>query len=222
MIIWQPEEMNADCANKLLKILEEPPAQTLFLLVSEDASKLMITIQSRTQLIRVPKISSEDLSTNLQQTKNQTRNNADAVSAFADGSFLAALAYLETSENQDQQRNQFIQLMRVCYKKEVLAMMDWADELSTIGKERQKLFIQYTLHMLRQSILSNYMGDTLTKVSSEEAAFLEKFAPFISGNNIREFMTTLDAAYYQIDRNANARILFTQLCFQTMRYIHQA
>jgi DNA polymerase-3 subunit delta' len=222
MVIWQPEEMNADCANKLLKILEEPPAQTLFLLVSEDASKLMITIQSRTQLIRVPKISSEDLSTYLQQTKNQTRTNADAVSAFADGSFLAALAYLETSDNQDQQRNQFIQLMRVCYKKEVLAMMDWADELATIGKERQKLFIQYTLHMLRQSILTNYMGDTLTKVSSEEAAFLEKFAPFISGNNIREFMTTLDAAYYQIDRNANARILFTQLCFQTMRYIHQA
>jgi DNA polymerase-3 subunit delta' len=101
-------------------------------------------------------------------------------------------------------------------------MMDWADELAIIGKERQKLFIQYTLHMLRQSILTNYMGDTLTKVSSEEAAFLEKFAPFISGNNIREFMTTLDAAYYQIDRNANARILFTQLCFQTMRYIHQA
>jgi DNA polymerase-3 subunit delta' len=214
--------MNADCANKLLKILEEPPAQTLFLLISEDASKLMITIQSRTQLIRVPKISSEDLSTYLQQTKNQTRTNADAVAAFADGSFLAALAYLETSDNQDQQRNQFIQLMRVCYKKEVLAMMDWADELATIGKERQKLFIQYTLHMLRQSILTNYMGDTLTKVSSEEAAFLEKFAPFISGNNIREFMTTLDAAYYQIDRNANARILFTQLCFQTMRYIHQA
>jgi DNA polymerase-3 subunit delta' len=222
MIIWQPEEMNADCANKLLKILEEPPAKTLFLLVSEDASKLMITIQSRTQLIRVPKINTTDLSTYLQQTKNQTRTNADAVAAFADGSLLAALAYLDTTENQEQQRDQFIQLMRVCYKKEVLSMMNWADDLAAIGKERQKLFIQYTLHMLRQSILTNYMGDTLTKVSAEEAAFLEKFAPFISGNNIREFITTLDSAYYQIDRNANARILFTQLCFQTMRYIHQA
>jgi DNA polymerase-3 subunit delta' len=222
MIIWQPEEMNADCANKLLKILEEPPANTLFLLVSEDASKLMITIQSRTQLIRVPKISADDLSTYLQQSKSQTRTNADAIAAFADGSVLAALSYLATSEDQDQQRNQFIQLMRVCYKKEVLAMMNWADDIASIGKERQKLFIQYTLHMLRQSILTNYMGDTLTKVSNEEAAFLEKFAPFISGNNIREFMSTLNDAYFQIDRNANARILFTQLCFQTMRYIHQA
>ena len=222
MIIWQPEEMNADCANKLLKILEEPPAKTLFLLVSEDASKLMITIQSRTQLIRVPKISTDDLSTYLQQTKSQTRTNADAIAAFADGSVLAAMSFLATSDDQDQQRNQFIQLMRVCYKKEVLAMMNWADDIASIGKERQKLFIQYALHMMRQSILTNYTGDVLTKVSSEEAAFLEKFAPFISGNNIREFMSTFDAAYFQIDRNANARILFTQLCFQTMRYIHQA
>lgn len=222
MIIWQPEEMNADCANKLLKILEEPPAQTLFLLVSEDASKLMITIQSRTQLIRVPKISTNELSAYLEQHRQQSRTNADAIASFADGSLLAALHFLDTSEDQDQQREQFIQLMRVCYKKEVLAMMDWAEEVASIGKERQKLFIQYTLHVLRQSILTNYMGDLLTKVSKEEAVFLEKFSPFISGNNIREFMSSLDAAYYQIDRNANARILFTQLCFQTMRYIHQA
>lgn len=222
MIIWQPEEMNADCANKLLKILEEPPVKTIFLLVTEDANKLMVTIQSRTQLIRVPKIENIDLANYLQTAKQQSPTNAEAIAAFADGSLLSALAYLETSENQDQQRQDFIQLMRVCYKKEVLAMMDWAESLASIGKERQKLFIQYTLHMLRQSLLTNYMGQTLTKVSDEEALFLEKFAPFISGNNIREFMQSLDEAYYQIDRNANARILFTQLCFQTMRYIHQA
>ena len=222
MIIWQPEEMNADCANKLLKILEEPPVKTIFLLVTEDANKLMVTIQSRTQLIRVPKIENIALANYLQATKQQNPTNAEAIAAFADGSLLSALAYLETSENQDQQRQDFIQLMRVCYKKEVLGMMDWAEYLASIGKERQKLFIQYSLHMLRQSLLTNYMGQTLTKVSDEEAIFLEKFAPFISGNNIREFMQSLDEAYYQIDRNANARILFTQLCFQTMRYIHQA
>lgn len=222
MIIWQPEEMNADCANKLLKILEEPPAKTLFLLVSEDAGKLMITIQSRTQLVRIPKISEEELSRHLQQTKGLNSNQADSVAAFAEGSLIAATAYLEANESQDQQREQFIQLMRVCYKKDVLAMMDWAESLSGIGKERQKLFLQYALHMLRQSLLTNYMGDILTKVSKEEAAFLDKFAPFISGNNIREFIETIDDAYYHVDRNANAKILFTQLCFQTMRYIHQA
>ncbi|MEY4792174.1 MAG: polymerase subunit delta [Bacteroidota bacterium] len=222
MIIWQPEEMNADCANKLLKILEEPPAKTIFLLVSEDASKLMVTIQSRTQLVRIPKISDEALSAYLQQKQQLSATQADSVAAFSEGSVLAAYQFLEANENQDQQREQFIQLMRVCYKKDVLAMMDWAEALGNIGKERQKLFLQYALHMLRQSLLTNYMGDMLTKVSKEEAAFLDKFAPFISGNNIREFMDTFDDAYYHLDRNANARILFTQLCFQTMRYIHQA
>jgi DNA polymerase-3 subunit delta' len=222
MIIWQPEEMNADCANKLLKILEEPPAKTIFLLVSEDASKLMITIQSRTQLVRIPKITDTDLSTYLQEHKQLNATQADSVAAFAEGSLLAAYQFLDANENQDQQREQFIQLMRVCYKKDVIAMMDWADALGNIGKERQKLFLQYALHMLRQSLLTNYMGDILTKVSKEEAAFLDKFAPFISGNNIREFMETIDDAHYHLDRNANARILFMQLCFQTMRYIHQA
>ncbi|MEN9699151.1 MAG: polymerase subunit delta [Bacteroidota bacterium] len=222
MIIWMPEEMNADCANKLLKILEEPPAYTLFLLVSESASKLLVTIQSRTQHIRVPKIESHALSAHLQKLHALSANQADSVAAFADGNYLQAQAYLEASEDQSTYRDQFIQLMRVCYKKEVISMMDWADDLASTGKERQKLFIQYSLHMLRQSLLTNYMGDLLTRVSKEEAAFLEKFAPYISGNNIREFIATFDAAYYHIDRNANARILFTQLCFQTMRYIHQA
>lgn len=222
MIIWQPEEMNADCANKLLKILEEPPAKTIFLLVSDDANKLMITIQSRTQLVRIPKIADEAISAYLQQQRGLNATQADSIASFAEGSLLAAYQFLEADENQDQQRAHFIQLMRVCYKKDVIAMMDWADNIAGLGKERQKLFLQYTLHMLRQSLLTNYMGDLLTKVSTEEAAFLEKFAPFISGNNIREFMETIDDAYYHLDRNANARILFTQLCFQTMRYIHQA
>lgn len=222
MIIWLAEHMNADCANKLLKILEEPPSQTFFILVSEDPESLIATIQSRTQIIRIPKIDAPSLSDYLQEIFSQTPNSADAIASFADGSLLEAISYLKSSDNQDQQHEYFVRMMRVCYKKDVISMMDWAEEISSIGKERQKLFIQYTLHMLRQSLLTNYMEQSFNKVSNEEASFLEKFAPFISGNNIREFMTLFDDAYFQIDRNANVRILFTQLCFQTMRYIHQA
>jgi DNA polymerase-3 subunit delta' len=101
-------------------------------------------------------------------------------------------------------------------------MMDWADSMSTESKEKQKLFIIYAMHMFRQSILANYIGDTMLRVSEEEEKFLKNFAPFISGNNIREFQETFDNAYYHIDRNANAKILFTQLCFQAMRFIHVA
>jgi DNA polymerase-3 subunit delta' len=88
----------------------------------------------------VPKISADELSAYLQETKSQTRTNADAIAAFADGSVLAAMSYLSTSENQDQQRNQFIQLMRVCYKKEVLAMMNWADDIASIGKDKNSSY----------------------------------------------------------------------------------
>lgn len=222
MIIWLAEQMNADCANKLLKILEEPPSQTIFILVSEDPENLLATIQSRTQILRIPKIDALSLTEYLQEKFSQTSNNAEAIASFADGSLLEAISYLKSSDNQDQQHEYFVRMMRVCYKKDVISMMDWAEEISSIGKERQKLFIQYTLHMLRQSILTNYLEQSFSKASNEEASFLEKFAPFISGNNIREFMALFDNAFFQIDRNANVRILFTQLCFQTMRYIHQA
>jgi DNA polymerase-3 subunit delta' len=113
-------------------------------------------------------------------------------------------------------------MMRVSYKKDVIGMMDWADKMATEPKERQKFFVVYSLHMFRQSILANYIGPEMMRVSEEEEKFLKNFAPFISGNNIREFQETFDDAHYHIDRNANSKILFTQLCFQTMRYIHVA
>ena len=222
MLIWLPEEMNATCSNKLLKILEEPPKNTLFLLVSEDPSKLLVTIQSRTQFIRIPKIESEHLTNELSARFRLDKTQAESITAFSEGNFIQACDFLNASDDKGIYREHFIQLMRTSYKKDVLGMMQWADGLAAEGKERQKLFIQYALHMFRQSLLSNYMGDVLLRISSEEEQFLKNFAPFISGNNIREFIETFDDAYYHIDRNANARILFTQMCFQTMRFIHQA
>ena len=100
-------------------------------------------------------------------------------------------------------------------------MMDWAEVMSKKGRERQKIFLKYTLHMLRQCIVKNYMGEKLVQVSNEEGAFIERFSPFVSGNNIREFMKTFDEAFYQLERNANPKILFTLLCFQSMRLLHK-
>ncbi len=222
MLIWLPEEMNSTCSNKLLKILEEPPKDTLFILVSEDPSKLLITIQSRTQFIRIPKIESEQLTTELVSRFGLEKTQAESITAFSEGNYIQSREFLKESDDKGIYREHFIQLMRTSYKKDVLGMMNWADEIASVSKERQKLFIQYALHMFRQSLLSNYMGDVLLRISSEEEQFLKNFAPFISGNNIREFIETFDDAYYHIDRNANARILFTQMCFQTMRFIHQA
>lgn len=222
MLLWYPEEMNGTCANKLLKILEEPPPKTLFLLVSDNPERLLLTIQSRTQKVRVPKIEIQTLSLFLQSQNNLTVIQADSLASFSEGDLLKAQELLDAEVLQSIYVELFMQLMRVCYKKDVLAMMDWSEKIALEGRETQKLFLVYALHMFRQSIISNFIGESMLRVSEEEEAFLIKFAPFISGNNIREFISTFDAAHYQLERNANSKILFTQLCFQVMRFIHQA
>lgn len=222
MIIWMAEEMNPQCSNKLLKILEEPPAKTLFILVCEAQEYILQTILSRTQLVKIPRISMDDLSTHLTSHFSLSRQAADSLAARVDGDFLEALEMLNDSAELDENRELFIQLMRVCYKKDVLPMMDWAENAASITKEKQKIFLRYCLHMFRQSMLKNYTDDQLTKVSDEENQFLKNFARFITGNNILDFMNTFNDAHYHIERNANAKILFTNICFQVMRYIHAA
>jgi DNA polymerase-3 subunit delta' len=222
MIIWMAEEMNTFCANKLLKILEEPPAKTVFILLCEKQEQLLQTILSRTQIVKIPRINTADLSLFLRNEFNLSTSNAESIVARVEGDALQAFDLVGTHHDQDENRDLFIQLMRVCYKKDVILMLDWAEQISTTGKERQKIFVQYALHMFRQSMLRNYTEDQLTRVSKEEDDFLNKFARFISGNNLQDFMLTFNDAHYHLDRNANAKILFTNLCFKVMRFIHFA
>lgn len=222
MVIWMAEEMNTTCSNKLLKILEEPPSKTLFLLICASQEAILPTILSRTQLIKVPRIFIGDFSIALRQRHNVNINVADSIAARADGDYTEALEMLGDHVEEDQNRELFIKLMRVCYKKDVVPMMDWAEEAAHFSRDRQKIFLRYCLHMFRQSLLKNYTDEQLTRLSEQEAAFLKNFARFITGNNVFDFMATFNDAHYEIERNANAKILFTNLCFKVMRYIHFA
>jgi DNA polymerase-3 subunit delta' len=220
MLIWLADEMNDQCSNKLLKILEEPPSNTLFLLVARSPEKLLLTIQSRMQKIQVPRIDQQELSNYLKVRFSKNSTQADSIAAFAEGDYIKAKELADNNDVKQTHRERFIQLMRVCYKKDVINMLNWAEEISHDGKETQKLFIQYALHMFRQSLLQNYMGEDMIRASEEEMVFLKNFAPFITGKNIVDFIELFDDTYYHLDRNANTKIMFTQLCFQTMRYIH--
>lgn len=222
MIIWLPEEMNGPSSNKLLKILEEPPQKTLFILVSEAQDQLLSTIISRTQILKVPRIDFESLTQHLVRDYQVNRNVAESLASRSEGDLIEAHETLQASESVETNRELFVQLMRVCYKKNVIEMIDWSETISSQSRASQKTFLKYALHMFRQSMLRNYTEDHLTKVSSEEDAFLEKFAKFISGNNVFDFMKTFNDAHYHIERNANPKILFTNLCFQVMRFIHAA
>lgn len=222
MIIWMADEMNASCANKLLKILEEPPAKTLFFLIATTADGMLPTIVSRTKILRVPRLFSPEVEGYLQTKHQLPPTQAASVAAQADGNVITALHLISESEEKDFNRDQFIQFMRICYRKTVIDMMNWSDGMASVGKEKQKLFLEYALHMFRQSMLKNYTEDQLIKVSKEENDFLKNFAKFISGNNIFDFMQHFSDAHYHIDRNANPKILFTELSFKVMRYIHFA
>lgn len=221
MIIWMAEEMNATCANKLLKILEEPTGDTVFILLVEQLEQLLPTIISRTQITRIPRIDAENVREFL-RGKGVKQAEMEALVARAEGDLVIANELLDAQGDQAELREQFVQLMRVCYKKDVLQMLDWAENTASGNRERQKSFLEYALHMFRQSMLKNYTHDQLTRVSSEEETFLVNFSKFITGNNIFDFTRTFNDAHYHLERNANPKILFTSVCFKVMRYIHHA
>jgi len=222
MIIWLPESMNTQAANKLLKLLEEPTPKTVFILVAESHESMLRTILSRTQVVRVPKIDDDEMKVFLRNRGKIEAAAIDRVVIQSDGDFIQAMAACDRQDDSEVNRELFIKLMRVSYRKDVIGMLDWAEEISNATKDSQKVFLEYALHMVRQSMLKNYTGDQLTRLTQDEDAFLANFARFITGNNLRDFMLTFSDSHYYIERNANSKILFTNISFQVMRYIHAA
>lgn len=222
-IIWMAETMNDACANKLLKIIEEPPQKTVFILLSEQQDGLMPTIISRTQILKVKRVNGEPLADFLKQHHQITDNELlKSLISRADGDVLNAIQLSAEQADNNQNRKDFIQLMRICFKKEVLPMLDWSEKLASYTKENQKNFLLYALYMVRQAMLKNYTDEQLIRASQEELSFLKNFARFITGNNIMDFMKLFDESHYQLERNAHSKLLFTNITFEIMRYIHKA
>jgi len=214
MIIWQAEKMNQAAANKLLKILEEPPEKTLFLLVCETEDQLLRTILSRTQLIKINKINERDLFEALVERHDMLPKNAEITVHLADGNYAEALSLINENENAGQNLASFQKLMRASIKFDPKAVMVWIDEISIAGRERQKNFLNYALHIMRESLILNYADATLVKLGTEEQDFVKKFSPFIHTNNVERFIEELNKAHHHMERNANAKILFMDLAFK--------
>ena len=214
MIIWQAEKMNPAAANKLLKILEEPPDKTLFLLVCENEDQLLRTIVSRTQLIKINKISDADLIEALVSHHGQTPDAAEKIAHLADGSYAEALLLVSENENAGQNLVSFQKLMRASLKFDPKAVISWIDEVNAGGRERQKNFLNYALHIMRESAMMNYGDESLIKLSADEQEFVKKFSPFIHGANIERFIEELNKAHFHMERNASAKILFMDLAFK--------
>ncbi len=227
MIIWQPEKMNATCANKLLKILEEPPERTLFIMVSEHPEQLLSTIQSRVQTIRVPRLKDKEIAEALAVRHHISIADAEDIARIANGSYLQALKKSDETEENRQELRDFIALFRDAYTVGVLKdpkmkfeslkrlrqwSMDMAD--SKVGREKQKHFLQYAQNQVRENYIRNFGHQELNYQMSDERDFSVKFAPFIHNGNAEQIMLELEKAERQIEQNGNAKVIFFDLCLQ--------
>ncbi len=224
VVIWQPEKMNTVAANKLLKLLEEPPAETVFLLVSDTPEQLLSTILSRVQTIRVPRLDEATIAAGLEKEGIEPGKAKD-IARIANGSYLSARKKAEAQETEQQELADFIALFRDAYTVGVLKdpqkkyeslkrLRQWSLDISAIGREKQKHFLQYAQQQVRENYIRNIGEEALNYQMDAERAFSAKFAPFIHNGNVELIMNQLDLAERQIEQNGNAKMIFFDLCLQ--------
>lgn len=209
MIIWLPEKLHETCANKILKLLEEPPAQTVFLLVSEQPDRVLQTIRSRCQMINLPRLSQEDIEQTLINKHAILPAEAKRIARSSAGSMTAALRTITDDQETMLFFDLFVMLMRLSYMRKVKEMKQWADKVAGMGRERQKNFLMYCQKMIRENFIYNFQRqDDLNYMNEQEAEFAIKFAPFINENNVIGIMEELSLAQRDIGQNVNPKIVF--------------
>ena len=214
VIIWLPEKMQEAGANKMLKLLEEPPAQTLFLLVSEEPQKVLGTILSRVQRVSMARLSDEEISKAIHQHMGIGKKECDAIAHMANGSYAKALQMVTTDEGASVLFQLFTSLMRLAWSRKVKEMKAWSDELADMGRERQKDFLLYAQRMIRESFTANLHQPELNYMNAQEQQFTTRFAPFVSEKNAIGIMDQLQEAQVHIEQNVNAKMVFFDLILQ--------
>lgn len=213
-LIWLPERMNTECANKILKLLEEPPQQTVFLLVCEEPEKLLETIRSRVQRLDIKRIADEDIREALISRRGLTEENAQRVARMANGSWLKALEMLSVDSENELFLDMFQTLMRLAYQRKVKELKGWSERMAALGREKQKRFLEYFLRLIRENFVYNFQNPDLCYMAEREEDFAKNFARFINEANIIPISELANKAIRDIGQNANAKIVFFDLALQ--------
>ena len=210
-MVWLPEKLHQTCANKLLKIIEEPPRNTVILMVSELPDLVLGTILSRAQRINVRGIHPEDIASSMISRFNLTPEDAKHVAHLANGSYLKAVEAISLGEENKFYLEQFKGMMRNSWARNVRGMKDMADVLAGIGRERQKNFLSYCQHLIRENFMYRFQSPELNYMNLDEAGFAVKFAPFINERNVIDIMDELAKAERHVTQNVNAKMVFFDL-----------
>lgn len=219
MIIWMPEKMNISAANKLLKMIEEPPPKTVFLLVSENAGKIIPTIHSRTQLIKIPKIDDNNIFNAIKNKFDLADNKISDIVRLSNGNYAKALEVINSNEENQKNFNYFTTLTRLCYKADILGLVKFVDAISKIGREKQKNFISYSLRMMRENFILNKNKAEITYLTDEENNFSKNFNKFVNEQNIMKITKEFNQAFLHIERNGNSKIIFLDLSLKLIKLL---
>jgi len=216
MIIWLPERMHQTAANKLLKIIEEPPEKTLFLLISDEPEKIIPTILSRCQLIKFPAIKEEDTAQFISEKYSTDMGRAGEIAHVSKGNLARAIALAESGDATSDHLESFRSLMRHAWKRDVANLLAWSEEVAASGRELQKSFLLYCLDLIRNNFVMNRNNgkNDLTNMTGAETDFSSKFYPFVNMNNIEKLYEEFNKAHYHIESNGNAKIVFLDLSLQ--------
>jgi len=227
MIVWCADKMNTATSNKLLKLIEEPPENTFFILVTDSPEDILQTIQSRCQRLDFPPLGEADLVEGLLTKFDISEKDAIKISQQADGSFSKAMHLAEDNSDDEKFEKWFIMWVRSAFRAKgnkhvVTDLLDWSDDLAKETRETQKRFLDYCIQFFRQALLNNYNAKSLVFLSPYDSKFkFDKFSEFISGANITEIFEVLEEAIFHIERNGNAKMIFSDLSFQLTRYLHK-
>lgn len=211
MIIWLPEKMHETAANKLLKLLEEPPEKTIFLLVSEEPERIITTIRSRTQNTNIPPISTDDLTRAISDKYDISSEDIQLIIRLANGSFEKAKQIIESTGENEAYLNLFITIMRNSWKRDITNMKAKSDEFASMGRDKQKGFLAYAQRMMRENFLYRLQVSEINYMNRREAEFSVNFHPYVYEENIIDFMEELALAEKHIESNVSAKMVFFDL-----------
>ena len=208
VILWLPEKLSQEVANKLLKLIEEPPAKTHFLLVSEDPDMVLGTIQSRVQRINVPALSEGVIAEALMRLHGVPEALARETAHLAQGSYTEAEKRMAEGCESHEMQELFMRLMRESYTRKIKGMYSWTEEVAAMGRERQKRLLEYFQRQMRENFIYNFRRPEMTFLSKEESQFSTRFAPFINERNILFLTDLLSEAQRDIAQNVNPKMVF--------------
>ncbi len=220
-VIWLPERMNLTCSNKMLKLLEEPPRKTVFLLVSEHPELLLETIRSRVQTFAVPRLESEDIADALTTRRGIGREDAERIARVAMGNWLKATEEIDAGNENKEFFNLFVSLMRFAFKKDVRQLKAWSNTVADFGREKQKRLIAYMLQMVRENFMYNFHEPSLCYMTKDEENFAKNFSPYVNERNVLLMQQRLQQMTRDIGQNANAKIQFFDFALETTIFIRK-